>query len=398
MKKIWKRYMSVALCMMMMSIMLAACGDSSTSTGESTSSEVGDTSGMESTGTVEGGRKMGIIFYGKDDPAAAALYRNLNKIGEMLNCEIVWALGSFDPNEQLTDAQNLIAAGVEGIICVPLNDVASQKIMQLCDENEVFFSIFLRDIVDEKILEEVESSKYWVGASTEDNYALGAQIIQDIYDNGARKLGLLMGVGEQSFEVARNAGFYDKIEELGMEILAEAAPLNGSTDAEGQTENFLTSYPEMDGIAMVSGATGNGEIVMAALERNNRIGQVRVGSCDTFDGMMDGFEVDTLDVTAGGFYSDGVFNFMWNYNSVVGTPISDTNTTTLIMPVMFINSAEECELYERYVDTPDYDLFTFEDIQQLLKSENPDLTIEKYQEIMDEFTLENIATKAESRQ
>jgi len=341
--------------------------------------------------------KIGVIFYGKDDPFAANVYRQVNRAGELLNCDITWAFGSMDPNDQITDAQNLIAAGVEGIMCVPLGEIATQKIMQLCEAKGVYFSICFRNIVDDEIRNEVQASSYWVGNSTEDNYNVGADIMQILHDQGATKVGLLLGVGEQSYEVERNQAFYDKAEELGMEVLAEATPLIGTNDAQSATENFLTSYPEMDGIAVTCGATGQGEIIVAAVERLNKAGQVKVGMCDTFTNMQDAYEKGSVSATAGGFSLDGFFNFMWLYNSVDGYPLSDKTDLDLIQNVIYVTSAEECEAYNKYIDTPDFDIYTDEEILSLVKRLNPDMNHAAMQEIMQEYNLDYVVNKAKSR-
>lgn len=332
--------------------------------------------------------KIGVIYYGIDDPFCAEVYRTINRAGELLNCEIVWAIGSLDPNDQITDAQNLIAAGVEGIVCIPLGEIATQKIMQLCEQEGVYFSITLRQVDDPEIREEVYYSDYWVGNVNEDNYDQGRVIIEQLYKEGCRKIGLLLGVGEQSYEVARNQAFYETAEELGMEVLAVSTPIIGTTDATAATENFITSYPEMDGIAVCCGATGQGEQIIATVDRLGKTDQVKIAICDTFTGMAEAFESHSVHCCAGGFSADTLFSFMWLYNAVDGYPLTTEKAVSLTQNTLYITNAEECLEFDTYVDNEAYHVYKDEDILSMVRRTNPDFDIEAMQEYMSLYSLD----------
>ena len=84
----------------------------------------GCTSGSPQTNEGDGKYKIGVILYANQDTLGGRIYSLLNDAAKALGCEITFALGDYDTTAQLTSAENLIAAGVDGIICLPLAETA----------------------------------------------------------------------------------------------------------------------------------------------------------------------------------------------------------------------------------------------------------------------------------
>ena len=124
------------------------------------------------------GKKLGVIFYSKDDAMGAAVYATLNYAAEALGVEIQWDLGKLDPTAQITAAENLIASGCDGILCIPLSEVVTQKVAQLCQENGVYFQICFRTITDEAIKTEVEGYEYYLGECVEDEVNAAKHMVE----------------------------------------------------------------------------------------------------------------------------------------------------------------------------------------------------------------------------
>ena len=53
-----------------------------------------------------------------------------------------------------------------------------------------------------------------------------------------------------------------------------------------------------------------------------------------------------------------------------------------------------CEDYEKYIDNPDYQIYSDEIIKSLVGKSNPDVTLEDYTELMDAFSLEWVKENA----
>lgn len=123
-------------------------------------------------------------------------------------------------------------------------------------------------------------------------------------------------------------------------------------------------------------------------------GQVQLATFDVFDGMDAAFQDGTLACAVAGMSPDALFSFMVLYNAVIGTPLTDEQVE-LSQNYIYITSPEDSEAYEKYIDNPDFMIYTAEDIQAMSRANNPDFDIEALRQIMADYTMENIIEKVE---
>ena len=102
--------------------------DASGSQGTDTSAETGDSS--------VAGHKIGMIWYGNTDAMGSTFYAWANH-AELLGVELVWALGSYTTADELTDCENLISAGCEGIYFIPMDTAANPAGQRLPERRRV---------------------------------------------------------------------------------------------------------------------------------------------------------------------------------------------------------------------------------------------------------------------
>ena len=125
-------------------------------------------------------------------------------------------------------------------------------------------------------------------------------------------------------------------------------------------------------------------------------GEVQLASFDVWNGMAEAFESGSLACAVGGMSPDALFSFMVLYNAVIGMRMQE-EPVALKQNYIYVTSAEECAIYEQYIDNPDYMVYTAEEIQQMSRAINPDFTLEDMEQIMADYTLENIIEKIDSR-
>lgn len=332
--------------------------------------------------------KIGVIFYGKDDALGQCVYEEVNHAAEVVGIEVEWALGDYDTESQLTSVENLISAGCEGIMFMPIEDASAQKVGQACEESGIYFAICFRDILDSGIKSYVESCEYYVGSCWEDDKGAAGDLVSVLAEDGRSVFGLEKMNPSIALAV-RNDGFAEGAEAAGAEIVAEyEVPNDGNsqTHINGVT-NFLNLYPDMDGILMTTSSQGAAEAIVNTVKQNSEVGKVKLAMFDLYEGIADDFAAGWVAAAAAGNSPDALFVFLALVNAVDGTPLSDS-FINLSQKEVIVTSAEECADYEKYIDNPEYQIYSDEMIQNLVGRYNPDVTLEDYTEIMEAFSLD----------
>lgn len=339
--------------------------------------------------------KIGVIFYGKDDDLGQCVYTEVNHAAEVIGANVEWALGDFDTESQLTSVENLISAGCEGIMFMPIEDASAQKVGQACEESGVYFAICFRDILDSDIKAYVESCKYYVGSCWEDDKGAAEELVQVMSENGRSVFGLEKMNPSIALAV-RNDGFADGVAAVGGSIVAEyEVPNDGNsqTHINGVT-NFLNLYPDMDGILMTTSSQGAAESIVNTIKQNTSVGDVTLAMFDLYDGIAADFEEGWVTAAAAGNSPDALFVFLALFNSVDGTPLSDS-FINLSQKQVVVTSAEECADYEKYIDNPDYQIYSDDTIKSLVGRYNENVALSDYTEIMEAFSLDWVKNNAE---
>lgn len=344
-------------------------------------------------GEGDGKYKVGVILYGNQDTLGGRIYSLLNDAAEALGCEITFALGDYDTTAQLTAAENLIAAGVDGIICLPLAETASQRIGQLCKEEEVYFGLLLRTMSDESINAEVRANPYFVGNILGDDIGNAKELTRIIIQEYGCKSLCMYYASEGTSMALRNEGMRQALAEFGGTQLSEATVPSDSNMAPvaGVMQNFVNTNADFQGIVSAAASGGIGETIGATLQSMNVEG-AKYGCFDTFDGMKEVFESGYLGVVCGGQAPACVYLFSMLYNAMDGHKLTETGEE-LLMTYMFIRNAEEAQNFLDYIDNPEVAIYTADELRGMTVRYDPDFSWEALQKVMSEYTYDNIMAK-----
>lgn len=340
-----------------------------------------------------GNYKIGVILYGKEDTLGGRIYSLLNSAAKALNCEITFSLGDYDTTAQLTAAENLIAAGVDGIIVLPLAETSSQKISELCEKNGVYFGLLLRTMSDESINAEVRKNPYFVGNILGDDVGNAKELTRIMLEEYNLKNLCMYYAAEGTSMALRNDGIKEALDEFGGTQLSEATVPSDSNMAPvaGVMQNFVNTNANFQGIVSAAGSSGIGETICNTLQTMNVDG-AKYACFDTYDGMVDSFESGYLAVVCGGQAPACVYLLSMLYNAMDGHKLTDSGEE-LLMTYMFIRSAEEARNFLDYIDNPEVDLYTEEEVRNMTVRYNPDFDWNALQQVMADYTYENIMAK-----
>ena len=392
-----KKTLAIVATFIVLMSMVMGCGQKETAaeTDNTQSQEVKSELSDDNSKTAGEKHKIGVILYGKDDTMGAAVYSYLNYAADAIGAEITWAFGDYDAAAQLTTCQNMVAAGCEGILMMPMDNAAVSQVAAYCEQNQVYFGLMFRDITDDTIKSAVEAYDYYVVDGFENDELYAEKMIEYMAEEyGVSKFGE-MSMYASSPLVARNFGFEKGFSDAGVEKLAEFAfptDVNTQTIASG-IENFINSYPDMDAIVLGASSVGAGETVMNTLSSMAGPDEIKVGTFDAFEGMADAFASGYLVYVAGGVGIESLFDFMVIFNAVDGTPLSD-ELIVLNMSEIEVKSVEDCEAYSKYIDNPEHQIFTPEEIRNMCVRYNPDLTIDVINDYINNYTLNWVIDRA----
>lgn len=328
---------------------------------------------------------IGVIWWGITDPMGATFYAWSNHAAELLGVDLIWAIGSVDTASQLADAENLIAAGVDAFYFIPMDIAANLLLGQVAESAGVYWAISNRDIPDAEIWAAVEENPYFVTHTFDTNYEVSVELVSILAELGITRVGMIAGDPSDPMMIDRNRGFIDGTEQFGIEILGTfQSSVDTAVVVDGVT-NFLTLFPDMEGILAVSATAGVGEAIISTLEGSGREqGSIRLAAFDTFAGNQQAFDDGWLVASCGGYTAQCLITLISLINRVKGNVISD-RVFQLTQPPLFITSAEDMEIFARYVDNPEIQLFSDELILSLI---GPDVTAADYQAVLDNWTID----------
>ncbi len=380
-----KKILAILLAFAML-FALAACGSSSAPAQEATGSEAG--TAPEASDASER-HKIGVLIYGIDDDMAKTTYTYINRAAELYNCEVVWAIGDVDTAGQLKSCENLIAAGVEGLLYMPYDDSLNDSVSRMCKENEVYFATMFRSINNEEIKAACEANPYYVVNVHENDEEVGYFLAECLAKAGCTKICANEMSAVSGFAYDRSQGGEKAAADNGMEIVGRITN-SGTGDAQeviNGITNVLSLNPDCNGYFMLSGALGVGPTVINTLSGLGEPGFFKVAGFDTYEGMKKDFEAGWLVGMAGGCGPDGLFSFICLFNAVDGTPLSD-ETIWLNQKMITVTSAEDCDVYTQYVDNADNLVYDDETLKSLVGRFNPDVTLADIEELMAQYSIE----------
>lgn len=385
-----KRYFAILLTMIMLLTVLGGCGTDTGTGGNSENSGDNSESGKDESKGNEDTIKIGINFYSITDSLGSAVYDNLNYAAEQLDgVENQWlVISSYDETAQISDCENLISAGIDGLIFMPISDNVAGKVADMCEEAGVYCILTMRNISDEDILNRVSGYKYFLGWCYEDGAASAYKIFQCALEDNRTKAGTIF-FDENAVLAQVNKGYRKGFDEGSIENVTDYTIVGTTDDLPGTVTNFLTLYPEIDCIFTAMASQGSGEGMLNVLYSDVNKNGAKLYCFDSFEGMAKGFEEDVLGAVACGQYADAIYSYMILLNALQGNRLSE-GLVEVGCNYLILSDSEELAVYEKYVDdrSSGFMVYDGEDLKNMLVSNNPDFTLEELQNIASGFCME----------
>jgi len=244
-----------------------------------------------------------------------------------------------------------------------------------------------RDILDDDIRALVESSRFYVGRSFQDEAFAGFSLMQHLNSLGKTRVAIISTVRGDTTGDQREAGVLQAAREFGMQVVAEARGLEQAADATRAAESFMAAHANLDAIVILATtATGAHDAVAKAIEDAGRAGQVSLAFVDFQATMDEMFESGVLVAAAGlshwGY--DPFMTFAKVANAASGNRISQSAMVTP-MEMTVITNLERAQAFLTIFANHNAMYYTPDEMNRLIRANNPNLTSAEFQRIVNAF-------------
>ena len=387
MKKKWMKL--VALSMSLMMVLLTACGsgrNAGESTAGNTSAESSEAAGAEtgSEDTADANLTVGVIIWSTDDGLGADSKKALDAVADDLGINLIYRTGSYDAENQTTDLENLIAAGADGIMCCVIVDTSTDELLKVCEEADVDYQVFFRNIIDEEAYNYCMSSDHFAGYICEDEGSAGVDMVDELIAQGCTTFGLINREAGNGVIDRRQQGTMEYLDEKGLTYYVSTNTSTATaTEMVDATDQLLAAYPDIDGLILSSGSNGAIDAIVTDLEGTD----IKLTSFDTPADIEGSFNAGNLCMLTTGAQIDPVYALINLYCKMTDNPKSET-PTEYGSNYIYMKSAEDAKTYEQYFG--EFNSYTTDEIKSMV-----DMDLASFEKEMANYSLEMVVDKME---
>lgn len=317
---------------------LAACGgsdDSSTAAGEATE----ETTEVAATEGCPANPRVGVTVYDMSSFITQG-QEGMEAFADANNIELIWNSAGGDVATQASQVEQLVNAGVDGIIIVPVQ--ADSLGPQLTEAQNAGIPVFAVNttLADESLI---------TAAVLPDDVAAGAQEMQQMADalGGEGDIVILQGPLGSSPELDRTAGIESVLANYpDINVLAMDTANWKRDEAVNKVKNWISSFgDELDGIV-----AENDDMALGAIQAMKEAGIDPLLPVVGIDGIQDGLAAVKAGEMIGSSLQHGRVELAAGLavalKSICGEPV-ESNYTYVMPPI----TPENVEVYEGNVVT-----------------------------------------------
>ncbi len=232
--------------------------------------------------------RVGVTVYGQGNFIAQG-QEGMEAYAEANNIDLLWNSADGDVNTQASQVEQMITAGVDAIIIVPVQyDSLGPQLQQAKDAGIPVVAVNTT----------VKDADLLTTSVVPDDKAAGAGNAEMLAEHlgGQGNVVIMQCVLGSSYELARTAGMEETFAKYpGIKILAKGeAANNGRSEAAARMKNWLTAFDDIDGVASCGDDPGLGAL-QAMTEAGRSIPITGVdGVADGLQAIKDGAFVGTM--------------------------------------------------------------------------------------------------------
>ena len=334
--------------------------------------------------------KIGMTAY-VDEGLFGVVIDYVESITDALGIELEIKIGAFSREEQIKAVEELIDAKCQGLLICNFGEDVLVDIAQMCDASNVYWAQYCRDVSSREINNVLDASEYYVGRCFEDDEAAGGLIADMLYRKGVTKAAIIAPHSGETTTDRTGKAFKNRAKEHNIELVAEVTSCEDFAECSAAVQTVVDSFPEVEGICCLSGATGKLEGVLDGLKKTNRLGDIVVGSKDTSETILEDIENGYVHLAFTGQYVSAGFALVLVLNEIYNTPLSK-QPITLKTSYIVLDDKDDVKDYSQFVENQDSYIYAYssEEIKQFIKYYNPDASLELLQEAIKNYSIDDV--------
>ena len=334
-------------------------------------------------GDSKSGKKPVIGFnnYLQGNYSLDILEKNFRATCEALGVEAYVLNDEAKPENSASNVDNMINAGVDGIVFFGINDTLFPVVAQKCHAAKIPFVFFDHMPSDDVLARVVALTPYYKGIAATVDIGTGANIGNYALQMGLKKSVVVTGERGDTTHTARTNGFTDVFTKGGGQVLTQAY---GTVDLSGaliRANDTLTAYPDADCIYATNGDVGTSCI--QALRQHSAM-KSKIFVTDLDPSVLDGLKNGTVAAGNGAHWVNVDFATALLVNALRGNDIKDNGKPPrLVVPVMTLPS-NLVGLYDKYwiQQQP----FSADEMRSWV---GPNVTVDVYKQTLDTYNIQN---------
>lgn len=313
---------AVVMAAVMMAVSLMGCGGGSareggadTQTKAKTASE--QPAGEPKTYGEDETLQIAYIGWGFTDETAKFYVRNFEQIEEKFNVKYTLsdAWGTSTSAEDVVEVlPSLIEAGAQAVIVHSM----SAKIVEICDNAGVYFTLSGEVILDENLQKLCDESPYYVGTVALNDVQAGYDMVKYLKEECGSTNIIYTRTSTRNLDENRLKGAKQACEELGVTLVGEYT----GQDTAAAIRDFLASNPEIDGVVNGNGSSGEVDVCVQTLENEGKADLPLVSTCSPV-GLETAFDNGTLNMVMGGEGMEPTICSMLLINAMKGQRVEE---------------------------------------------------------------------------
>ncbi len=300
---------------------------------------------------------------------------------------IVDANDEFKAEKTITNVQNLISSGIDGMIFMGAVETTIPTACDMLAQAGVPFVMHDKVPTDQDVLDNiVNNNEYFAGVVAAQNVQAGAQIGEKAAEDGCKTAIIVAAVQGDPSHDDRIKGFTEAFENAGGEVIGVAHcadPTEGVTKA----SDLITANPDADCIYGSGGDYSNAAINALA---NFPESDMKIYGTDIDPDLVELLAEGKVAAVNGGFFVESGIASALLQNYLDGHPILDENGNPPVLTnlQMILLPADRVDDYTKY--WIDGNPLTEEQYKSLMWRYNPDVSYQTFYDICENFTLDSV--------